>query len=120
MKAGAVDFLTKTVGAQEFLDTIVHAVERDRVRHQLEAQFILLQNRYRLLDPRERLLLSGGASGLLNKQIASAIGSSETTVEFHRGQLMRKMKADSLADLVWMAAKLGVFIAPQATDLHDQ
>jgi len=60
MKAGAVDFLTKTVGAQEFLDTIVHAVERDRVRHQLEAQFILLQNRYRLLDPRERLLLSGG------------------------------------------------------------
>jgi FixJ family two-component response regulator len=111
MKAEAVDFLTKPFREQELLDAIVHAIELDRVRRQEEEESISLQNHYRLLNPREREVLDGVVSGLLNKQIASQIGTTEATIKFHRGQLMRKMKADSLADLVRIAARLGISIA---------
>jgi FixJ family two-component response regulator len=114
MKAEAVDFLTKPFREQELLDAIVHAIERDRVRRQEEEESISLQNHYRLLNPREREVLDGVVSGLLNKQIASQIGTTEATIKFHRGQLMRKMKADSLADLVRIAARLGISIAPRS------
>jgi FixJ family two-component response regulator len=114
MKAEAVDFLTKPFREQELLDAIVHAIERDRVRRQEEEESISLQNHYRLLNPREREVLDGVVSGLLNKQIASQIGTTEATIKFHRGQLMRKMKADSLADLVRIAARLGISITPRS------
>jgi FixJ family two-component response regulator len=108
MKAGASDFLTKPFHDQELLDAVVHAVEQDRVRRQQEAEIATLQEHFRSLSPREREVLNGVVSGLLNKQVAAEIGTTEATVKFHRGQLMRKMSADSLADLVRMAVKLEI------------
>jgi FixJ family two-component response regulator len=111
MKAGAVDFLTKPFRDQELLDAIARAVEQDRVRRRQEAELMTLQEHFVLLSPREQEVLSWVVSGLLNKQVAAEIGTTEATVKFHRGQLMRKMNADSLADLVRMAAKLGISAA---------
>jgi FixJ family two-component response regulator len=113
MKAGAVDFLTKPFRDQELLDAVFHAVEQDRVRRQREAETTTLQDHFRSLSSREREVLNWIVSGLLNKQVAAEIGTTEATVKFHRGQLMRKMSADSLADLVRMAGKLGISVTPR-------
>ncbi len=108
MKAGAVEFLTKPFRDQDLLDAVQFALKRDRARRQLEAGIATLRERLESLTPRERQVLPLVVSGLLNKQIAAEIGTSETTVKVHRSQLMRKMGADSLADLVRMAEKMGI------------
>lgn len=108
MKAGAVEFLTKPFHDQDLLDAIHVALERDRVNRQQEAEIADLQKRLESLTPREREVLPLVVSGRLNKQIAGEIGTSETTVKVHRGQLMRKMGADSLAELVRLAEKIGI------------
>ena len=109
MKAGASDFLTKPFHDQELLDAVVQAVEQDRARRQQEAEIATLREHFRSLSPREREVLNGVASGLLNKQVAAEIGTTEATVKFHRGQLMRKMSAESLADLVRMAVRFEIY-----------
>jgi FixJ family two-component response regulator len=108
MKAGAVEFLTKPFRDQDLLDAIQVALERDAKRRQQEAEIANLRDRYEWLTPREREVLPLVVSGLPNKQIAAEIGTSETTVKVHRGQLMRKMGADSLPELVRMAEKMGI------------
>src|SRR6202049_1188301 len=108
MKAGAIEFLTKPFRDQELLDAIQVALEQDRTQRQQEAEIAKLRERFEWLTPREREVLPLVVSGLLNKQIAAEIGTSETTVKVHRGQLMRKMGADSLPDLVRMAEKIGI------------
>jgi FixJ family two-component response regulator len=119
MKAGASDFLTKPFQEQELLDAVVHALEQDRLRRQQKAEITTLQEHFRLLSPREREVLNGIVSGRLNKQVAAEIGTTEATVKFHRGNLMRKMSAASLADLVRMASKLGIYATPPVTDLYS-
>ncbi len=108
MKAGAVEFLTKPFRDQDLLEAVQLALERDRAKRQQEAETAALRERYESLTPREREVLPLVVSGLLNKQIAAKIGTSETTVKVHRGQLMRKMGAESLADLVRMAERMGI------------
>jgi FixJ family two-component response regulator len=108
MKAGAVEFLTKPFRDQELLDAIQQGIERDRLRRQESAIITGLQERYRALTPRERDVMARVVTGRLNKQIAADLDLSEVTVKVHRGQVMRKMLAKSLADLVRMADKLGV------------
>src|ERR1700686_335934 len=108
MKAGAVEFLTKPFRDQELLDAIQQGLERDRARRVQEAEVAKLRGRFESLTPRERELLPWVVSGLLNKQIADAIGASEATVKAHRSQLMRKMGASSMADLVRMADKMSI------------
>src|ERR1700690_3997731 len=108
MKAGAVEFLTKPFRDQDLLDAIQVALDRDRGRRQREAEIATLRERFEWLTPREREVLSLVVAGLPNKQIAAEIGTSETTVKVHRSQLMRKMAAESVADLVRMAEKMGI------------
>jgi FixJ family two-component response regulator len=108
MKAGAVDFLTKPSHDQELLDAIQVGLERDRARRRIQAETTMLRERLELLTPRERAVLPLVVSGLLNKQIAAEIGTTEATVKVHRSQLMKKMDADSLPDLVRMAEKIGI------------
>jgi FixJ family two-component response regulator len=107
MKAGAVEFLTKPFRDQDLLDAIHLGLERDRERRQQEAEIAGLRTRLESLTPREREVLPLVVSGWLNKQVGAEIGTSEAAVKVHRSQLMRKMGADSLADLVRMAEKIG-------------
>jgi FixJ family two-component response regulator len=106
MKAGAVEFLTKPFREQDLLEAIQRGIERNRITRQQSAELRILQRRYALLTPREREVFPRVTSGLLNKQIAAEMGASEKTIKVHRGQVMQKMKAESLAHLIQMAGKL--------------
>lgn len=108
MKAGAVEFLTKPFREQELLEAVQRAISRHRQTRDQRASMRVLQSRYELLTPREREVFPLVSSGLLNKQVAAELNASEKTIKVHRGQLMQKMEAHSLSDLIRMAEQLGV------------
>jgi len=112
MKAGAVEFLTKPLKDDVLVDAIRGAIERSRVALRVDAQVQAIKNCYQSLTPREREVMALVVAGLLNKQVGGELGISEITVKAHRGQVMRKMKAGSLPELVTMAARLGLRSEP--------
>jgi FixJ family two-component response regulator len=108
MKAGATEFLSKPFEEEDLVRAVDSAIEVDRVARAKNAELDEIKKRYAKLTPREREVLPHVVSGLLNKQTAGELGTSEITIRIHRGQIMRKMQAESLADLVRLAAKLGI------------
>jgi FixJ family two-component response regulator len=108
MKAGAIEFLTKPIREQDLLNAVGIAVERDRKRREDEKAISLLRTRYESLSPREREVMGLVTAGLMNKQVAAETGLAEITVKIHRGHIMKKMAAKSLADLVRMAEILEI------------
>ena len=117
MKAGAVDFLAKPFREEELMRAVHTAIELDRAARQKRIDLAELNRRLSTLTPREREVLPLVVSGLLNKQAAVELGISETTIQIHRGQIMKKMQAESLAELVRMAGTLGI---PMTHSRHDQ
>jgi FixJ family two-component response regulator len=108
MKAGAVEFLTKPFRDHELLDAVQQALERDRARHQRASEIAILQERFRTLSERERQVMRLVVAGRPNDEIAAQLGTAEITVKVQRGQVMRKMQAESVSDLVSMAERLAV------------
>ena len=107
MKDGAVEFLTKPFRDQDLLDAIHQALDSDRLAREQRAKAAELRRRYESLTPREREVMQLVVRGLLNKQIASELGTSEVTIKMHRGQVMHKMRAESVVELLHMAEAIG-------------
>jgi FixJ family two-component response regulator len=120
MKAGAIEFLTKPFKDDVLLDAIRGAIQRSHAALRQQSEMQVLRNCYASLTPREREVMSLVISGLLNKQVGGQLGISEITVKAHRGQMMRKMKADSLPELVTMAARLGLRTTAKVCQTADR